>query len=65
MQCKIFSLRYHVYQVYTKPKRFLRALCVISEYKGLVTLCCKTAVLVVLEISYQIHLQAKKCKCNL
>lgn len=53
-----------LYQVYIKPKSFLRALLVIFEYKGLVTLCCKTAVLVVLEISYQIHFIYKQRNAN-
>lgn len=53
-----------LYQVYTKPKSFLRALLGISEREGLVTLCCKTAVLVVLEISYQIHFIYKQRNAN-
>lgn len=53
-----------LHQVYTKPKGFSRALLVISEYEGLVTLCCKTATLVVLEISYQIHFIYKQRNAN-
>lgn len=53
-----------LYQVYTNPKGFLRALLVISEYEGLVTLCCKTAMLIVLEIPYQIDYIYKQRNAN-
>ena len=56
------------HQVYTNLKSFLRALLVISEYEGLVTLCCitagKSAMLVVLAIPYQIYFIYKQRNAN-